>query len=579
MSSQNQALADLHPGAILEMDWRHQGVMGRRQTAAPALAGIEGGTAETVMRALQEVHDRQVELELRNEELLLMKQRAFDAAISANSIATPGGALSDVNETFLRRWGYPDREEVLGKPISHFFMHRGEAATILAILDDMGYWEGEFTAKRKDGTAFVAHGLATVVCDGKGKFVGYQSAVMDVTEHRQAERTLRDLNASLEQRVFTRTLKLNQSEGRFRLLAEATFEGIAISEGGILLDANCQLAACLGYELAELVARPVMDFIAPESRALFSERIGMGEGSSDECFGLRKDGSTFPLAIHARMGTWQGKVTQIAVLRDLSEAKQAAAALHAQHTELEHVLRLALVSEVSAGIIHQLCQPLSAMGANIAAIIAHLEACGARACGSLPIIKDVETDVARMREIVTHLREIAKPGPASREGLDLNAIVTAALPLLRQKAGNFRCRLVSDLGRNLPPVCVDAVQIRQVIYNMVHNAFEACSGYPKERRVVVLSTRALDGERVEMYVRDAGTGIAPETMDRLFKTFLSTKADGLGVGLRLCRTIVEAHGGSIQGYNNAEGDGATFRVVLPAHQAQPDTQTPTERNL
>ncbi|MEI6656570.1 MAG: ATP-binding protein, partial [Verrucomicrobiota bacterium] len=298
--------------------------------------------------------------------------------------------------------------------------------------------------------------------------------------------------------------------------------------------------------------------------------IGTGEGSSEECVGLRKDGSTFPVAIHTRMGTWQGRITQITVLRDLSEAKQAAAVLHAQQTQLEHVQRLALVSEVNAGIIHQISQPLCAMAANIASVTTRLEACkqehcGVQGCDSLGTIKDIDADIARMRSIVIQLRTLIDPEQPLHKEIDFNHTLATVLPLLRQKAATARVRLAVELGQDLPPVQANAVQMDQVIYNLVNNACEACSDVPPERRLVVLTTRALAGEGIELCVRDAGSGIPPAILPRLFTPFFSTKAAGFGIGLRISQTIVQTHGGSISGFNNANGHGATFRVVLPLH--------------
>ena len=410
-----------------------------------------------------------------------------------------------------------------------------------------------------DGRNFTTIKFPIVLGD-KTLLAGY---TMDITERRQAEQAQREWSATLEQRVVERTLELRDSEARFRQLAEATFEGIAVSEDGILVDGNLRLAEIHGYELREMIGRPLLDFIAPESQALVLERVRDGSDSIYECLGLRKDGAAFPTEVHARMGVWMGRPTRISALRDLTAAKQAAATLRAQQAELAHAQHLALVSEVSAGIIHQLGQPLSAIGANLSAIV-KLKAAELERSGALAIIRDVQTDVARMRDIVVHLRALANPMQPTRVVSDFNAIVAGVLPLLRQKAENRLFRIVVELGEDLPAVHADTVQMSQVILNLVRNAFEAAHECPPKRRIVVVTTRAHGESAVELRVRDSGSGIAPETMSRLFNPFFSTKPDGLGVGLRLSQTIVQAHGGSIEGFNNPDGPGATFRIVLPA---------------
>jgi PAS domain S-box-containing protein len=386
---------------------------------------------------------------------------------------------------------------------------------------------------------------------------------IDVTERTQAERTLHEWNATLEQRVAVRTLKLNQSEARFRQLAEATFEGVAISEAGILLDGNSRLAKLHGYKLAEILGRPVSDLIAPESRELVAERLRVNNEQPYEFIALRKDGSTFPAEVRGRTGFWMGREMRVSALRDLTTTKQTTAKLHAQQAALEHVQQFALIAEVSAGIVHQLGQPLSAIGANLSAMV-KCDAGELQRSGTLAIIKDVEADVARMRDIVIHLRALADPLRPTRAALDFNGIVADAVSVLQPKAASRQIRIALELGPDLPSVSADAVQMNQVIRNLVRNAFDASDGCPPERRVVLIATRVITDEAIEFSVRDAGTGIAPEAMTCLFSPFFSTKPDGMGIGLRLSQTIVRAHDGSIEGYNNPDGVGATFRVVLPA---------------
>lgn len=668
---------------------------GRVEVPAELLDGVEPPCVDTPAGPAVLTPGEQRRLE----EVSRLKSQVFDAAITANSIATPDGIIIEANAMFLQVWGCSSREEVVGKPIADFFRDSDEFARILATLGRMGYWEGDFTAMRAGGTPFVAHGSATVVRDEKGHIIGYQSAVMDLTEVRQAERELRknqellkaiqhlskvggwlwdieqqimywteetyrihdyapvdlgtdlqehitkslgccaevdrpvilaafmrcvehgdpydieypftthtgrrlwartsahavwegtrivkvvgniidvterkqaeqtllELNACLEYRVAERTLALNQSERRFRALAEASFEGVAISEDGILLDGNSHFARMHGYELAEMIGRPATDFIAPESQALVRARMASHRNESYEFVGMRKDGSYFPAEVRGRMEDWMGRTVRISTLRDLTESKQAAVSLHVLQAEFEQVQRLAFVSEVNAGIIHQISQPLSAMAVNIASVAARLRVCEKQrceleGCSSLEIIRDIDADIVRMRGIVSQLRALMDPQQPQYEDIDFNHAVTGVLPLLQQKAAVARISLGVELDQELRLVHANAVQVCQVIYNLIHNALEACKDAPPERRRATLTTRALNGDGIEFCVRDAGIGLSPAVAARLFTPFFSTKAGGSGIGLRLSQTIVHAHGGSITGYNNADGVGATFRVVLP----------------
>ena len=142
------------------------------------------------------------------EEALRLKNRVFDASIAANSISDLNGVLTEVNDTFLRVWGYPSRETVIGKSLVQFINNSDDAFAIVTALNETGQWEGDYEAKRMDGAVFIAHGLATIVKDKNNKVIGYQAAVIDITDRKHAEEEIKKLNETLEQRVIQRTGQL-----------------------------------------------------------------------------------------------------------------------------------------------------------------------------------------------------------------------------------------------------------------------------------------------------------------------------------------------------------------------------------
>jgi PAS domain S-box-containing protein len=162
--------------------------------------------ALNMMRDAVEARDRAEQLN----KALRIKNLVFDASIAANSIADLNGNITEANEAFLRVWGYPGREEVVGKPLLHFINDPNEAVAIDTALNSTGQWEGDYTAKRKDGSTFIAHGLATTVKDEKGTVIGYQSAVNDVTGQRESENELQKHRDHLEQLVAERTVDLTR---------------------------------------------------------------------------------------------------------------------------------------------------------------------------------------------------------------------------------------------------------------------------------------------------------------------------------------------------------------------------------
>jgi len=537
-----------------------------------------------MQKTLHELQVHQIELERQTEELLRTRAEIdavraryfdlYDQAPVGYVTLDEAGQIEEANLTAATLLGVA--RGALVKQWITSFIHPADQETYDLHRQQLVASEQaqvcDLQMVKHDGSSFWVHLAVMRVRNAEGE-LRRRVILSDITEQQQAAQLLRAWNQSLEQRVAERTLALQQGQARFRQLAEATFEGIAITEDGVLVDGNAQLGSLHGCDLADLIGRPMAEIVAPESRALVAGHLRSGAEATYEFVGMRKDGSSYAAEVHGRPGTWLGRPTRISAIRDLSEAKEMAAKLQAQRTELEHAQRLSLVSEISAGIIHQISQPLCVIGVNASVAIARLQACPLNSCGVLDILKDLEFAVANTRDTVTHLRNLVRPElRLACMPIDFNAWVERVLRLLRHEADIRQVSLAVELHPNLPAVLVDSVQLHQVLLILIHNAFDACAASPPERRVVSVTTRALAEDAIELSVGDAGNGLAPEAITRLFEPFFTTKATGMGIGLRLCRTIVQAHGGSLEGCNNADGIGSTFRVVLPCNSKNNDTK-------
>lgn len=493
-------------------------------------------------------------------------RRLHESMMDAFAAVDMEGRVVDCNPAFESLLGY-SRDELLSMNFNDFTpadWHDYEKKIIDTQVLERGFsdiYEKQY--RRKDGTLFHVELRVSLLRDEHGAPEFLWGIVRDITAHKQAERAMLDWNATLERRVSERTAELRQSEARFRQLTEVTREGIAITEGGILVDGNPQLARMHGYELHEMIGKPVSDFIAPQSRTLVTERMRDGEEASYEAFEKHKDGSMFPVEVHARMIEWEGQRIRVTALSDISEKKRVAMRLHAQQAELEHGRCLALVGEVSAGIVHQVAQPLSAMTLNIVSVLERLGHCKQKSCGGLGIVRELEEDVCRLREAVVHLRSLSNPSRQNFELLDLNHVIAEVVRPLAQEAVNRGISVELDLDDGLPMLTGDRVQLRQVVLNLLRNGFDACRDSPEGHRLVVLTTRVRATREVGLEVRDTGAGIPVEILDQLFAPFFTTKPEGLGMGLRLAQTIIRAHGGSIEGINLPDRTGACFRVILP----------------
>ncbi len=397
--------------------------------------------------------------------------------------------------------------------------------------------------RRKDGARLPAQ-VRAVPAQLEGSTVVIAS-FRDVSKSRQAMQALQE------------------SEDRYRHLAAASFEGIGVIVDGIILDANEQLASMLGYELAEVVGQPTLDFVAPASRAVVARHIQSGSEEPYELELLHRDGTTIPVQGQGRMTDWHGQPARVSVVRDLREAKRLEAELSAQQAKLAQAQKLALLSEVSAGILHQVAQPLSIIFNNVAAAMDAIDKCESCACPAGEPLLDLNGQLKTLRRTIINLRTLAHPKRSHQASADLNGIVEEAVEAARPAAERHEVRLETELQTGLPSVRADPVQLNQVFANLLRNAVDAVASCDPDRRTVTITTRADGPDGVEATIRDEGGGIAREALSRLFEPLFTTKPDGMGVGLALARTIVTAHGGTIEGFNNQDAPGASFRVVLP----------------
>jgi len=234
-----------------------------------------------------------------------------------------------------------------------------------------------------------------------------------------------------------------------------------------------------------------------------------------------------------------------------------------RHREQINLLsRVSLLGEMTASLAHELNQPLSAIISNANAGMRYIERGKDDPAKLRDILGDVESDANRAYDIIRNVRNTIKKGDPARRQIDLNELVTNVAHVVRPDAVGYSCEVETSLAKDLPPIEGDPVQIQQVLVNLVSNALDAMRQTPTSRRKVEISTTGKGESEVRLSVRDHGSGIRTEVHDRLFDQFFTTKEHGLGMGLAIVRSIVEAHGGKIHAENVADG-GACFYFTLP----------------
>lgn len=232
--------------------------------------------------------------------------------------------------------------------------------------------------------------------------------------------------------------------------------------------------------------------------------------------------------------------------------------------ELAHVDRLNILGEMSSGIAHELNQPLSAIATYCQSGLRILDTYEDKPEKLVHILEASSQQAERAGEIIRRMRQFASKGKAQHASTDINRVITEAVDFIRPKLGKQNIALQLDLARGLPHVLADGIQLEQVVLNLLHNAIEAIGDAHRDTHRLAVFSRMTTADQIEVGVSDSGAGIAPESSDRLFDTFYSTKHGGMGLGLAISRSIIEAHGGQLWADPPA-GTGATFRFTLPVN--------------
>ena len=377
----------------------------------------------------------------------------------------------------------------------------------------------------------------------------------------------------LESRMHavTAAKAMEQAETRFRLVVEAAPNAmIMVDPAGLITLVNAQTESVFGYTRQELIGLPIETLIPERFRShhpgdrgrYFASPSARKMGAGHDLFGRRKDGSEVPVEVGLNPIHSSEGVFALASVIDITERKQAELALEQQRNELAHLSRVTMLGELSGSLAHELNQPLSAILSNAQAAQRFLASDTSDLDEVRDILKDIVEQDKRAGEVIRRLRLLLTKGEVHRQPLDLSEVLLDVLKLVRGDLVNQGVAVASDLAPDLPAVSGDRVQIQQVMLNLVINGCDAMSATERARRTLSVRTARENGVGVRVSVGDRGCGIPQEKLARVFDPFFTTKRQGMGLGLAVCRSIIEAHSGRLW-VESEPGAGSTFHFTIP----------------
>lgn len=364
-----------------------------------------------------------------------------------------------------------------------------------------------------------------------------------------------------------RRASLRENEDHYRAVAEAATDAIiTIDADSTILIVNPATERIFGYSNQELIGQPLTMLMPEYLRHL--HKAGMTnyletnhkhiQWSAIELPGLHKTGNEIPLEISFAEFTRDGRRFFTGIARDITERTR----FREMQAELAHLNRVMTVGELTASIAHEINQPLAAIVMNSNAALRWLALDPPNLDKARNSAELIIRDGDRASHVIARVRALLKKSPPSMTLLDVNEFVNDVVGLTESEMSRNSIRLRKDLCADLPRVPGDRIQLQQVLLNLIVNAVEAMHGIEDRDRGLLIATDVFNQTVVRVAVSDNGPGIDPQTADHLFAAFSTTKLEGMGMGLTISRSIIEAHGGRLWTEANAEF-GATFQFTLP----------------
>ncbi|HEY9455989.1 MAG TPA: ATP-binding protein [Bradyrhizobium sp.] len=497
------------------------------------------------------------------------------------------GVITFWNKAAEEIYGWP-AEDAIGRVADELLrtVYRDRRDVIENVLIGTGRWEGRVEQRTKTGETLAVDTRWALQHDRLGKPLDVLETNTDVTDREAAHTALvqseqryrRMFDASrigvVEEdwtgiRTALRSLNVDKAELGDYLARNPDFVRQARPLAKIT-DVNPALQAMAGAGSSSIFLDSVDKLLGESDRTFLGALVAFANGDpfyEGETDLIALDGRRIPVLFTITFPAGaDGDRNVLAFVVDITERRQSQDALLAAQAELAHAARVATLGELTASIAHEVNQPLAAIVTSGEAGLRWLRR-------DVPNLEEVAAAISRIvaegrraSEIVTRIRAFLKKKPAQEDALEIGEIIEEAAQLVERELSKDDITLMLETKAGLPPVRGDRIQLQQVLVNLMVNAGQAMAGQSGPR-IVTVSTGPEDGNRLAITVKDTGPGIPQDDLPRLFEPFFTTKHSGMGMGLAICRTTVESHGGQLSA-DSMPGSGATFRLTLPVIEEQ-----------
>lgn len=412
-------------------------------------------------------------------------------------------------------------------------------------------------------------------------------------QHEQREQPLKDINDRLQAKIINQDARLKKNRWQLRQrvnellntkqklankeailgsIFNAAVEGIiTIDQFGIIVSVNKSVTTLFGYKHEELLGANVSILMPFPHKAQHDDYIKKYIetnhahiiGKIREIEGQHKNGSILTLDLSIAEFKIKQQRYFTGILRDVSERKRKEIIDKEHLAELAHVTRLGLMGEMASGIAHEVNQPLTAIAAYTQTCLKLLKSGSIDSIDLNSLLKKINKQSLLAGRIIHQVRTMVSSKEVQKTLIDINVLIHEVVDLCKSESEQAAIVIKCNLATSLPVLFVDVIQIEQVLLNLIRNGFEALSPVPKdEQRQIEIQTYLNDEHNIEVRIKDFGPGLNVTEQANIFKPFYTTKKTGMGMGLSISRSIIEAHHGTLR-FNSKKGFGTTFYFILP----------------